>query len=135
MLKQFMQQLSDDIQMQQPLAPNADGSYSLQLEPAVDISFRETSSGSIMLHAFLGNMPQAKKENFLLLAMSANLFGRETGGSALGLDKEGKKIVLLNFLSQSATYREFHDALEDFVNYADAWSGEIAQFVKTQREE
>jgi hypothetical protein len=132
MLKQFMQLLSSDIQNEQPLAPNEDGSYSLQLEPALNVIFRETAGEAIMLYTALASMPKKKTEEFLLLAMSANLFGRETGGSALGLDSEAKKVVLLNFLPKSINYNDFHDALEDFVNYADVWSVEIANFIETK---
>ncbi len=62
--------------------------------------------------------------------MTANLFGRETGGGILGLDREGKKVTLLTFLSEGLSYRDFRDNLEDFLNYADAWKAETTEFVE-----
>lgn len=128
MLKQFVEQLSIDFGYQQPLAANDDGSYSLSLEPDLDISLREISDSCIAFYAPVASFPSSNSEEFLLRLMSANLFGRETGGSCLGLDSDGKKVVLLNFLSGASNYRIFHDCLEDFVNYADVWRQEIVEW-------
>lgn len=103
------------------IVPNEDGSYSLFLEPNLHILLRENAEAGISFLSFLAPLPEENKEEFLLKAMIANLFGRETGGAALGLDREGKKVTLLSFLPQQLNYRDFHDLLEDFVNYAEAW--------------
>ncbi len=132
MLKQFIEQLSADIGFEQSLAPNEDGSYSLHLEPDLHISLRENPESGITLYTVTVLLPEENTEAFLLKIMAANLFGRETGGSTLGLNKEGKRVVLLNFLPQQLTYREFHDYLEDFVNYAESWRVETIEFVKQE---
>jgi Tir chaperone protein (CesT) family len=134
MLKQFIEQLSSDMGFEQALDANEDGSYSLRLEPAIDIHLQESSDATIMLQTKVAKLPSRKTEEFLLKAMIANLFGRETGGAALGLDKEGKEILLLDFLLEEKNYRVFHERLEDFVNYADAWRQETIGFSEQQDE-
>lgn len=134
MLKKFVEQLSADMGYEQSLAPNEDGSYSLLLEPNLDISLRESQDSGITLRTVVIQLPKEKTETFLLKTMSANLFGRETGGSTLGMDQEEKNLILLNFLPQQLTYREFHDYLEDFVNYAESWHQETIEFAKQEGE-
>lgn len=134
MFNQFVERLRVDLGNEQSLAPNEDGSYSLHLEPNLHISLRENPESGITLFTTVALLPEQNREAFLLKTMSANLLGRETGGSALGLDKEGKKVVLLNFLPSQSTYRDFHDALEDFVNYAESWQQEIIEFIEQQSE-
>lgn len=131
MLKQFVDQLSADLG--EPLAVNDDGSYSLFLEPNLHISLRENLESGISLFTVLAPLPGEKVEDFLLKTMIANLFGRETGGGILGLDKEGKKVTFLTFLPEKLSYKDFHDCLEDFVNYAEAWRVETTEFIEQQQ--
>lgn len=135
MLKQFIEQLSTDMGFEQALDANEDGSYSLRLEPDIDLTLRESPDSIIMLYTKLAELPTRNTEDFLFKAMRANLFGRETGGGALGLDTEGKNIVLLDFLYDEQNYRMFHERLEDFVNYAEAWRHETIEFIEQQEAE
>lgn len=130
MLKQFVDQLNADLR--ESLTANEDGSYSLFLEPDLDISLRENPESGISLFTVLTPLPEERTEAFLLKAMIANLFGRETGGGVLGLDKNGKKITFSTFLPLQLNFRDFHDCLEDFVNYADAWRTETTEFIEQQ---
>jgi hypothetical protein len=135
MLKQFIEQLSIDMGFEQALDANEDGSYSLRLEPDIDVNLREGTDQAIMFHSKLAELPVHNTEDFLVKVMIANLFGRETGGAALGLDNEGKKVVLMDFLLNEENYRHFHDRLEDFVNYVEAWRQETLEFSEKQNAE
>jgi hypothetical protein len=128
MLKQFIEQLSIDMGYEQALAANEDGSYSLRLEPDIDLTVKEDAASVIMFYTKIAELPSKNTEEFLLRAMSSNLFGRETGEAALGLDNECKRVVLMDFLIEEQSYRIFHERLEDFVNYADAWRQETIEF-------
>jgi hypothetical protein len=130
MLKQFVKQLSVDMGMDESLGVNDDGSYSLHLEPDLHIFLRENPDSGISLFTVVASFFEERTEEFLLKTMIANLFGRETGGAALGLNKDGKKITFLTFLPRQLNYRDFYDYLEDFVNYADAWKVEATEFVE-----
>lgn len=123
-LKQYLDQLCGDMGMTESLAEGENGVYTLHLEPDLDISLSENPESGISLYTVLCEMPEEDREDFLLKAMTANLFGRETGGSVLGLNREGKKLTFSTFLPEALSYRDFHDTLEDFVNYADAWKSE-----------
>ncbi|HEY4831804.1 MAG TPA: type III secretion system chaperone, partial [Waddliaceae bacterium] len=84
MLKQFIEQLSTDMGFEQALEANEDGSYSLRLESDIDITLRESTDSIIQFYTKIAELPARNTDEFLLKAMSANLFGRETGGAALG---------------------------------------------------
>lgn len=126
--KQFIHQLSTDMGFEQVLEANQDGSYSFRIEPNIDVTMRENAEAFILFHTLVADLPAQKEEEFLLNAMIANLFGRETGGAVLGVDQEGKKVVLVDSLPSNETYRTFYNRLEDFVNYADAWRLETTAF-------
>lgn len=134
MLKQFIDQLSTNMGFQQPLEANEDGSYSLRLDPDLDITLKESGDNAILFHTQLAELPARNREDFLLKTMVANLLGRETGGAALGLDREGKKLVLVDFLSDHQDYRAFHERLEEFANYAEVWREETREFVEQQQD-
>lgn len=134
-LKQYIEQLSTDMGFEQALEAKEDGSYSLRLEPNIDVILSETSTMAIQFQTTLADLPKTSTEDFLLRAMTANLFGRETGGAAVGLDAEGQKVILVDFLSEHATYPVFYARIEEFVNYAEAWALETVNFELTNDQE
>ena len=127
-LKQYIEQLSTEMGLEQALEAKEDGSYSLHLEPNIDVILRENPTSGIKLQTTLADLPKTQTEEYLLRAMAANLFGRETGEAALGLDAEGKKVILVDFLSEHASYPAFYARIEEFVNYAEAWTRETLDF-------
>jgi hypothetical protein len=133
-LKQFIEKLSIDLGFEQALEANEDGSYSLRLEPEIDVTIKEHGEQNILFYTKVADMPQMHAEDFLLKTLAANLFGRETGGAMLGLDREGKKVVMLDLLIEEQNYHTFHDRLEDFVNYVDAWRQETVEFSEQHNE-
>jgi hypothetical protein len=135
MLKQHIDQLTTDMGFEQPLEANEDGSYSLRLDPDLDINVKESGDATVRLYATLGQLPQRNTEEYLLKTMIANLLGRETGNAALGLDQEGKKVVLVDFFPADLDYKTFHEKIEEFANYADAWSQETKEFIENEAEE
>lgn len=130
MLKQFIELLTRDLDFSEPIAPEEDGTYFVMLEPQLQISLRENVESGITLFTTLAPLPNQKTEEFLHYAMSSNLFGKETGGGFLGLDREGKQVTFTYFLPQQVTYKEFHSVLEDFANYAESWRLETTEFKK-----
>lgn len=130
MLKQFIELLSIDLELSNPLSPEKDGSYLLLMEPELQISLRENSESGITLFTKLGPLPEKNVEEFLQYVMSANLLGKETGGNILGLEREEKNVTLTGLLPAQITYKNFHHLLEDFMNYAESWQLETRQFIK-----
>lgn len=128
MLKQFVEKLAEEWGYGDVLSSMEDGSFILPVEPSLQISLRENRDSGITLTTTLAPLPQGKAEEFLIAAMSANLFGKETGGSALGLNREGTHVTLTGFVPPDANYKDFYSLLEDFVNYAEAWREETSAF-------
>ena len=52
----------------------------------------------------------------------------KSDGNMVGLDGESKRVTLSCFVFPDATYSQFKDALETFVNYAEAWKLETKAF-------
>lgn len=129
MLKALIDQLASDLKLD-PLKAADDGSYVLYFEPNISVSFRENPERGYTLSAQLSELSGSQIEETLLTLLNANLFGRETGGAMLGLDKLGKMIILKDFLPEEIDYKSFHDKVEVFVNYADSWKEDIAKQMK-----
>ena len=130
MLKRFVEQLSKEMGFSEELAIPIDGEYKLLFEPDIQISLRENAESGITLFTVVAPLPEEKNEEYMLMLMTANLLGRETGGCALGLDKAGKNVTLITFLLEGLNYKQFHEALEGFSNYADSWREETTEFIQ-----
>lgn len=134
MLKLFIEQLSPFLGLNEP--PLAEeGLYTLAFEPNLQISLRENADSGITLHTTIAPLPALETDLFLQRLMEANLLGNETGRGVLGTDKEGKEITFTLFLPPNLSYKEFHDHLEDFTNYAEVWRDETLQFVNSKRQD
>lgn len=130
MLRQYCLQLSKDLGYEEAILPLEDGSYLLNFGQNLQISLREMPESGITLFAKIGQLPQIAVEEFLLALMKANLLGKETGGGVLGLDREGSEVVFSQFVEAETPYKEFHELLENFVNYTEDWQSETVRFVK-----
>lgn len=125
MLQQLIEQISAAWKMEEALVPNAEGLYSLGFEPGLEVIIGEKNSEEIFFFTSLAPLPKKNREEWLIKLMAANLFGRETGGSILGIDREGKKVTLSQWVDEELSFKEFYEFLEDFVNYADVWRQEL----------
>lgn len=76
------------------------------------------------LSASLGNLPDEHHEAIFLKLLRGNFLGQATKKACLGLDEEGKHIVLTAAIPAIRSYREFRDAIEDFVNTIAFWKRE-----------
>lgn len=128
MLVRFIEQLSSELGFTDPLAPNEDGSYSIEFDPKIHVSLKENSEQMIKLNTVLTPLPKEQKEDYLLHAMSGNLFGEQTAANVVGLDEGGKNVTLSRFVFPEATYSQFRDSLEEFLNYAEVWRLETKAF-------
>ncbi len=107
----------------------------LEFDANMQISLRENPNSGITLYTVLIDLPLKQAEPFMHQVMMANLLGKETGESVLGLDKEGKKWVFLRFLPEGIEYKNFRDAFENFVNYAEVWREDTVRFQNEQNVE
>lgn len=95
----------------------------------VDIEAPEGQRGVVHLSCALAPVPAGAREPLYEALLEANLFGRGTGGAALGLDKSFNEIVLTRTLSMDDLhYQDFVKAIEQLVLYAGTWTERIASF-------
>jgi hypothetical protein len=130
MLKQLVEQISPFLGFERPPPLEEDGSFTFLLEPNLRISLRENEESGITFLTKIAPLPQKGSEEYLQRMMEANLLGKETGRAMLGLDQAGKEITFTLFLPSTLSYKEFHDSMEDFTNYAEVWREETLQFVQ-----
>jgi hypothetical protein len=79
------------------------------------------------ISATLGELlPEGIEEAFSKL-LRGNLLGVTTKKPCLGLDETGKKVSITSSIPTVRSYREFRDAIEDFVNSVAFWKTELAQ--------
>jgi hypothetical protein len=74
--------------------------------------------------ATIGDLPEEHQEAIFLKLLRGNFLGQATKRACLGLDEPGKHIILTASIPTIRSYREFRDALEDFVNTVSFWKRE-----------
>jgi len=80
----------------------------------------------IELSANLGPFKETENpENLYIKLLRGNFLGQATSRAVLGLDEEGKSVLLRSSYPIIRSYREFRDAVEDFVNAVSFWKAEI----------
>ena len=96
---------------------------------AVVVNFElEESSGQLFLYASLGAMPAAGSSALYEQLLDGNLLWKDTGGATLGLDREGKRVVLQQgLLVEHLAEVEFEAAVERFVDMAEAWTRRVSE--------
>lgn len=121
MLKRFIEQLVNDLKLTPPDEPPTGGGYVLRFEPVLTFTLKEHAMGTLKAQAVLAPIPEAKKSEYLLFAMEANLFGQETGENFLGIDGDEKHVTLTQLIDPTIGYPEFKRCLEEFLNYCETW--------------
>lgn len=110
---------------------DADGAYVLPMSDTMKIRAQQNADDEIILSSVLGVLPAAADTKKVYLQMMvANLFGRETGGSALGLDPEGQ-IVMVRRIPSQVSHADFARYIEGFINFFETWVDDL-ELNKTQ---
>lgn len=76
------------------------------------------------LSAILGTLPEEHREAIYTKLLRGNYLGQSTKKACLGLDEEGQHIVVQASIPTIRSYREFRDAVEDFINTVSFWKTE-----------
>lgn len=121
MLKDFIRQFSKDIRAETPLEASPPGVYEYLIADDLAILITEVQPYGFRLSSVLGPYPKEKEETFLLSMMEGNLFGKETLGATLGLDREARQITLSRIIERRIDYREFKETMEDFYHIVNFW--------------
>jgi len=98
------------------------GTYLLTLEQTVElIPQRE----GFRLRSLVGECPESAPDLVANL-MLANLLGQGTGGCALSLSSDEKRIFLHRDVEHDIPYVEFKELVEAFLNFTTYWKGKLS---------
>ncbi|ANH78518.1 CesT family type III secretion system chaperone [Candidatus Chlamydia sanziniae] len=121
MLEKLIKNFATYMGITSTLEFDADGAYVLPISEVIKIRVQQNADNDIVLEASLGILPpSADTTKVYLRMMVGNLFGKETGGSALGLNPEGF-IVMVRKFSGEITYDDFVRHMESFMNFSETW--------------
>ncbi|MBA3720904.1 MAG: type III secretion system chaperone [Parachlamydiaceae bacterium] len=124
MLETFIEQLGNELEIQDLIVITEPGHYKIPFEDDIEVEALRNNEGEYAFKAIIGPLPKEKVDFFIARAMEANLFGKGTLGSAIGLDEEAKLLTLSMEVDYNSSYNEWRDKLEDFINSIDFWRKE-----------
>ncbi|MEG0287523.1 MAG: CesT family type III secretion system chaperone [Victivallaceae bacterium] len=105
---------------------DSQGGYTLPFENEMKVRVYGNAENDIVLSMVLSYLdPKTDHSKLYYDMMVGNLFGKETGGSVLGLGENGS-VLLIKRLTGIPSDDRFSRHLETFVNFAEAWKDEIA---------
>lgn len=125
MLSDFMEKLSRDMELSEPLKAAVPNVYAIPIEEGVKVVISSPSSDRYELNCSLGSLPNERREAFLTRVLLANLFGQGTSGAILGTDIEGSFLTLSLNIDRHIDYKNFRDIVEEFFNTVDFWKLEL----------
>ncbi len=83
----------------------------------------------------LGQIPARLMGKLAQEFLSANLFGIETGGGTLALEKQSRQLIFGYHTSlENIDPSRFEQILENCVNYMELWKENLARMIKDQDE-
>jgi hypothetical protein len=92
----------------------------------VDLEY-EQETQCLYLCAVLGEIPEEKRKEVFEQLLIGNLFCRQTRGAVLAVSPMDQEILLVrSFPTAKSDYRDFTDALENFVAAVDDWTDRLA---------
>jgi len=123
-IQYFMQKIAEELHLNDTPKQDKNGYFQLKIQRNT-ILIKDLHPG-LFFSAKIVALPQERNNEALYLyLMQANILGRGTGGSALGIDTMEKYFTLSHILPFELDYVFFYETLEDFVNYLDYWKQKI----------
>jgi hypothetical protein len=119
MLETFIQQLDQELHLHEQISTVEPGHYKLTFDTLeIDAEIRPPHNH----YLFTGTIgKRSLDEKVLIKLMEANLFGKGTLGATLGLKEDESALMLVREVDANASYKEWRDKLEDFLNILEFW--------------
>lgn len=130
MLKDLIDKLLIDLEMDRNEVAEEEGRVTIDLDENLSVTFNELSPIGIGMFSKLGSCPEMQQEELFTTLMTSNLFGDQTGGAIIGLDSQGKTVTMRLDIPRQVTYAEFYGDVENFLNYVDFWQQELQEHIK-----
>jgi len=122
MLNDLINELVKELDIQEPVQQGEH--YTIPLPDDIQVNIFPHPPSGVIFKSVLGPVPTSRGSMFLDKVMEANLFGRGTRGSILGLNNEATHLTLSLEIPEGISYREFKEKLEDFISIYDFWRSE-----------
>jgi len=93
------------------------------------VSLEQSLDGQgFYLYATVGSIPLGQEKKFGMMALTGNLFGKETGKSSLGFAADSRSLVLFRYFDADTTdTHTFTQKLETFMQYLTYWMNKIEE--------
>ena len=107
---------------------DARGCARLLIDGTLSVQFEHNESDDLIyLYSPLGTIPLTGRENLFQQLLEANLFGHDTAGATLAIDKLHNDIILWQAVPVSATTPEdMVKAVEGFIAVAESWQQQMS---------
>ncbi|MDN3505972.1 MAG: type III secretion system chaperone [Simkaniaceae bacterium] len=119
----YLKELCEDLNLDTNLKKSELGFYLLPLTDSLAIEVKPLEPG-VFFTSPICPCPEAKREEFFIQLMKANLFGQGTMGSTISLKDDENLLTLSRAMPYDMNYGVFKDALEDFANIVEYWREE-----------
>jgi len=130
MLEQFLKELCEGFPFTKG-EKSEEGFYPLRIDK-LTIEVKEIENRYFFRSVVLPIPSIIEKETLFMHVAKGNYFGQGTGGSVLGIDKEGKQFLLTLRTNPDLNFRFFKESLEDFANYIEFWQREIQKKIENK---
>jgi hypothetical protein len=114
--------------------PKEDGDKNYHIDFSSQISFylKQLNTG-FYAQSYLCPCPKENKEEIYMNLMSANILHQKTGKGVIGMDFKGNFLLLSVAIPYAVNEREFHEEIEEFVNYVIFWRKEIRKLIQESK--
>ena len=123
MFRDHVLQLFKELNLESEALPKDMTTVSLEVA-GTNVVLSDAQPG-LELTATLGDVPSERTEPLYVKLLRANFLGQATKGACLGIDEEGRHIVISMAIPTIRSYRQFHDVVEDFINAVSFWKSEV----------
>lgn len=104
------------------LALDDNGCASLRVDDTIDLHFETGATHLLHVHCSLGKLPSGNRAAIYERLLTANLFGVETAGATLAIDREFGEIVLcMDIGNHGWTTELIQSRMQRFIDAALAW--------------
>lgn len=128
MLDRYMNQFSQELEMQDSITSPEVGHYLLQFDNEVNLEVFQTSEGNYVFKGVIGACPTQRPGEFLAKIMQANLFGRGTREASIGLNEQENVLTLSLEVGYNLPYHEWKNRIEDAISVINYWRKEAENY-------
>lgn len=122
-MERYLAQLAAELDDSEAVVSTASDRWSIYLDGDVEVFLSLLDDGASGLQCAIGPCPA--ETDALERLLLANLSGRGTLDSILGVDARAETVILRRWLLKEINYQTFRESLEDFFNSAQFWRQEL----------